>query len=264
MIRSAWSSPLSTKSSACRPIVARWCRLRQSNTPLAPQVFRTPTPADTARSCRPGTEPCATTPGPASRTNREAAPTASTASSAGSTQLSSGTRGGGTKLSTGCSGSSVKRISTSPADASAGTAATNASAESASIVRHGSCPSPGSQNTPSPRCTAARAPWTLWCATANKGATARGRLDDLEDTEGCAVRGVDTQGQGHASPELGRGDVGHVGRSTRAESRLKVLRTPRWWPSAAPASRRRPRGPRPGRDGPTWRPAPPPRPCRRR
>ena len=65
MIRSARSSPLSTKSSACSPIVARWCRLLQSNTPFAPHVFRTPTPADTARSCSPGTARWRTTPGPA-------------------------------------------------------------------------------------------------------------------------------------------------------------------------------------------------------
>ena len=67
MIRSASSSPLSTKSSACKPIVARWCWLLQSKTPFAPQVFKTPIPADTARSCRPGTAICETTPGPANR-----------------------------------------------------------------------------------------------------------------------------------------------------------------------------------------------------
>ncbi len=80
MIRSASSRPLSTKSSACNPIVARWCRLLQSNTPFAPHVFKTPTPADTARSCRPGTDMCQMTPGPASRTKVSAARTASTAS----------------------------------------------------------------------------------------------------------------------------------------------------------------------------------------
>ena len=79
-----------------------------------------------------------------------------------------------------------------------------------------------------------------------------------------SIRGVDTRDQGHASPELGRGNGGHDERSTMTQPRLKELRTPQWWPSAARASWRTPRGPRPGRDGPTWRPAPPRLPCRRR
>src|SRR6202453_3443712 len=61
------------------------------------------------------------------------------------------------------------RSSTSAAE-SVGAAATNASAESASTVRQGPGSRPGSQKLPSPRCTAARAPWTLWWALAKRGA----------------------------------------------------------------------------------------------
>ena len=220
-------------------------------------------PAATARSCRPGTEPCATTPGPANRTIRRRRPRPRPLPRPARPRC---------RRVPGTAGRSSRPAHPGPARSesplrlpndSAGTAATNASAESASMVRHGSCPSPGSQNTPSPRCTPARAPWTL-VRQREDGRKRTGHRHDLERTEGCPVRGVDARDQGHASPELGRGDGGHVVRSTAAESRLKELRTPRSWPSGAPASRRRPRGPRPGRDGPTWRPAPPPRPCRRR
>ena len=55
--RSASPSPPSSKSRACSPTVARWWRLRQSNTPLAPHVLRTPTLAAVAAACRPGTAP---------------------------------------------------------------------------------------------------------------------------------------------------------------------------------------------------------------
>src|ERR1700677_2336251 len=63
------------------------------------------------------------------------------------------------------------RSSTSAAE-SVGAAATNASAESTSTVRQGPGSRPGSQKSPSPRCAAARAPWTLWWALAKRGAAA--------------------------------------------------------------------------------------------
>src|ERR1700722_9738725 len=63
----------------------------------------------------------------------------------------------------------MMRSSTSAAE-SVGAAATSASAESTSTVRQGPGSRPGSQKLPSPRCTAARAPWTLWWALAKRGA----------------------------------------------------------------------------------------------
>src|ERR1700722_16513157 len=62
------------------------------------------------------------------------------------------------------------RSSNSAAE-SVGKAATNASAGSTSMVRHGAGSGPGSQKLPSPKCAAARAPWTLWWALAKRGAT---------------------------------------------------------------------------------------------
>ena len=78
---SASAMPPSSKSRACSPAVARWWRLRQSNTPLAPQVLSTPRLPAAAKAWSPLTASSATTPGPASTIGLLAAVRAATASS---------------------------------------------------------------------------------------------------------------------------------------------------------------------------------------
>ena len=97
-----------------------------------------------------------------------------------------------------------------------------------------------------------------------QGGHGGGHQYHLERTERCPVCGVDARQHGHPSPQFRRRDDGHEVISTAAQRRVKSLRTPRLWPTEHPASRRRPRGPRPGRDDPTWRPVRSRRPCRRR
>ncbi len=161
MIRSARSSPLSTKSSACNPIVARWCRLLQSNTPFAPHVFRTPIPADTARSCSPGTAWCLTMPGPASSTRAEAARTCvDRFVGRFQPQCRQMLRVGGPSPRLADLGPGRGEAPTSPEDDKAGAAASSASGESTSMMFRGPGSSPGNQKRPSPRWAAARTPWT--------------------------------------------------------------------------------------------------------